>query len=189
VQPRIGLVVLQRRLDRFAQQRVFRLRPFVHLNIGEQLRRFAEHQDAVADADGFFQLMRNQDRASLRNVSRNSAVVTSSRWPKASSASRMSGSTAKGARDCHALAHAAGELVREGIGEMTEPEPVESGERALALVVFRQSDEFERFVADAQRAFGRRLQPDHQIEERGFAAAGLADDRHLASVSPVAKAA
>ncbi len=33
-------------------------------------------------------------------------------------------------------------------------------------------------VADAQRAFGRRFQPDHQIEEGGFAAAGLADDRH-----------
>ena len=34
-------------------------------------------------------------RASFRKVSRNSAAVTSSRWPKASSASMMSGWTAK----------------------------------------------------------------------------------------------
>ena len=46
----------------------------------------------------------------------------------------------EGARDRHPLAHAAGKLVRIGIGEMFEAQPFQPGQRALALLVFRQPD-------------------------------------------------
>jgi hypothetical protein len=116
----------------------------------------------------------------------------------------------KGPRNRHALAHAAGQLVRIGVGEIAEPQPVEPRQGAVALLGFGQADQFQRqlgvverrapgqqaillkhrrdpaaemievgeraLVADVQRAFGRRFEPDHQIEQRGLAAAGLADD-------------
>ncbi len=49
----------------------------------------------------------------------------------------------KRARDRHALAHAAGQFVRIGIGELTETEPVQPGQAALALFVLRQADKLE----------------------------------------------
>src|SRR5229473_436657 len=80
-------------------------------------------------------------RASLRNVSRSSPAVTSSRCPNASSANKMSGSTAKA--------------------------------RAIATRWRMPPD-----AANMDRPFAGCLQSDHQIEKRGFAAAGLADDCH-----------
>src|SRR3974390_1255513 len=116
------------------------------------------------------------------------------------------------ARNGHALAHAAGQFVRIGIGKVAETQPLQPFERTLALLALRQADQLERqlsgierpaprpqpillehggdlaaevikisvrtLVADADRAVGRRVQPDHQVEEGGFAAAGLADDCH-----------
>ncbi len=218
VQPWIRRVALQSRLDRLAQQRVFRLRPLRDVDVGEQLRRLAEHHDAVADADRLFQLMRDQDRGRAAFArQRQEGLAQFRRRHLVEMAEGLVGQQdiglhREGARDRHALAHAAGQFVRIGIGELAEAQPVEPGQRALALLVLRQADQFERqlgvverraprqqavllehggdpaaemievgvraLVADADGAFGRRFEPDHQVEEGGFAAAGLADDRH-----------
>ena len=49
----------------------------------------------------------------------------------------------KGARDCHALTHATRQFVRISIGKLTEAEPVQPCQAALALLGFRHADEFE----------------------------------------------
>src|SRR5262249_22812700 len=54
---RIGAVILQGRLNRFAQERVTAFVPLVDMNIGEQRCRFAEHDNAVTHANCLFQLM------------------------------------------------------------------------------------------------------------------------------------
>ena len=107
--------------------------------------------------------------------------------------------------DAHALAHAAGELRRIGIGEFAqahEADGVIDAPRGLGrfeagaaqaerdIVVHaepRQRGVFLEHDADAvrhagnrlaledNRAFGRRRQPRQNIEQRGFAAAGGAD--------------
>ena len=188
------------------------------MDVGEQLRRLAEHDDAVADADGFFQLMRDQDRGRAALARQRQKRVAQFRrrhfveMAEGFVGQHDVGLHREGAGDGDALAHAAGQFVRKGIGEAAKAEPVEPGERALALLVFRQADQFERqlgvvqrrapgqqpvllehggdaaaeeievgvraLVADGERAFGRRVEPDHQIEEGRLAAAGLADDRH-----------
>ena len=210
---------LQGRLDRLAQAR--RSRSFGHCATWMSAKSLADlpnttMRSPTAMASSNWCVIRiavePHSRASSRKVSRNSAAVTSSRWPKASSASMISGCDREGARDRHALAHAAGQFVRIGIGELAEAQPVQPGQRALALLGFRQADQFERqlgvverrapgqqavllehggdlaaemievgmraLVADKDRAFGRRLQPDRQIEEGRLAAAGLADNGH-----------
>ena len=188
------------------------------MDIGEQFRRLAEHDDAVADADRFFQLMGDQDRGraafarqrqkGLAQFRRRHLVEMPERFVRQQDVRLHRES----ARDCHALAHAARQFVRIGIGELPEAKTLEPGEGALALLVFGQADQLERqlgvvqrrapgqqaillehgrdpaakmvevgmraFVADMDRAFARRIQPDHQVEERGFSAAGLADNRH-----------
>ena len=64
----------------------------------------AEYDDTVADADRLLELVGDQDSGAAafagkaRNVSRSSAAVTSSRWPNASSASRMRAAARKPAR-------------------------------------------------------------------------------------------
>ena len=216
MQARIGLVALQGRLNGLAQQRVFRFRPARDVDVGQELGRFAEHHDAVADADRFLQLMRDQDRGRAAFArQREKGLAQFRRGHLVEMAEGLVGQhdvglDREGARDRHALAHAAGQLVRKGVGELAKAEPVEPGERALALLGFRQADQFERqprvverrapgqqpvllehggdaaaeeieigvraLVADRQRAFGRRGQPDHQVEKGRFAAAGLADD-------------
>src|SRR4029077_637654 len=118
----------------------------------------------------------------------------------------------KGARDGDTLSHASGQFVRIGIRELAQAKAVEPHQRALALLLFRKTDELKRqpcivecetpgqqsvlledgrdpaakmveigvgtLVADMDCALARRFQSDHQIEERGLAAACLADDCH-----------
>ena len=154
---RIRLVILERGLDRLAQQRVFLLRPMRDMDVGEQFRRLAEHDDAVADADRFFQLMGDQDRGraaftrqceeSLAQFRRGYLVEMTEGFVRQQDVRLHRES----ARDCHALAHAAGQFVRIGIGELPEAKTLEPGEGALALLVFGQADEFERKLGVVQR--------------------------------------
>src|SRR3569623_3518657 len=60
-EPRVGPLVLKRKLDRLAQGGVVGGRPSGHVDVGEQLCRLPEHGDAVADRDRLFELMRDQD--------------------------------------------------------------------------------------------------------------------------------
>jgi len=46
-----------------SRNRRMSLRPLRYVNIREQLRRFAEHNNAVADADRFFELMGDENRS------------------------------------------------------------------------------------------------------------------------------
>ena len=57
----------------------------------------------------------------------------------------------EGARDRHALAHAAGQFVRKSVGEAAKPQPVEPSQRALALLVLGQADQFERQLGVVER--------------------------------------
>src|SRR6478672_2196412 len=57
----------------------------------------------------------------------------------------------KCARDSHALTHAAGQFVRISVGELTQAQSFEPGERALALFLLRHADELERQACIVER--------------------------------------
>ena len=70
------------------------------LDIGEDMRGLAEHEDASAQFDSLLELMSDDHRrvafcaGQLDKALRSAADVTSSRWPNASSAKRSAGSMA-----------------------------------------------------------------------------------------------
>ena len=57
----------------------------------------------------------------------------------------------EGPRDRHALAHAAGQFVRIGVGEIGRAQPLQPRQRALALLGLGQADQFERQLDVVER--------------------------------------
>ncbi len=109
-------------------------------SFGEQLRRLAEHHDAVADADRLFELVGDEDRgrAAFPREFQEGVAQFRGRHLVEMTEGLVGQAECRAApqspRDGDALAHAAGQFVRIGVGEVAKPQPVEPGQRAIALL-------------------------------------------------------
>ena len=120
------------------------------MNVRKEFRRLAKYHHAIADADGFLELMGDQDRCRAAFARQRQECFSQFRrrdfveMAEGLVGQQYVGLYHKGARDRHALAHAAGQFMRECIGETAEPQALEPGQRTLALFGLRDTDQFER---------------------------------------------